>query len=242
MSLVEVRQQFVQISGRYDLVVDSDEWANNGADFYINAGQKWLERRFNIFKEDATEYVILSIGNWYALIQQCRAIKQVWASDALGNKWQLEKRSLKELREWFTTIPTGITFGSPIQYTLSNFRTIPEEAGTTVVDVFGSTTFSIAATDHYSYNGILVMPPSDGTITLEVKGTFFHPVLVEDEDTNYFSEELLFPLVLSSCRALEMTYRNTVGVKDWTEAIMSEMTPIEMDLADQESSDYDLEG
>ena len=40
MNLLQIRTKFVQLSGRYDLVVDAagGDYSDNGADFFINAG------------------------------------------------------------------------------------------------------------------------------------------------------------------------------------------------------------
>ena len=42
MNYKDVRDKFVEISGRYDLITATNE--DNGADFFLNAGQKYLDR------------------------------------------------------------------------------------------------------------------------------------------------------------------------------------------------------
>ena len=44
MNLDQFRQYFVLQSGRYDLVVDTVTFANNGANFFINALQDTLRK------------------------------------------------------------------------------------------------------------------------------------------------------------------------------------------------------
>jgi hypothetical protein len=44
MNLGEVRTKFIKISGRDDLV--NADLTDNGANFYINAGQQFLDKRF----------------------------------------------------------------------------------------------------------------------------------------------------------------------------------------------------
>ena len=52
MNLGEIRAAFVKRSGRFDLVVagatPSEEGADSGADFYINSGQRFLDRLHNV--------------------------------------------------------------------------------------------------------------------------------------------------------------------------------------------------
>jgi len=43
MNLLEIRTEFIKQSGRYDLVTDATSWADNGANFYINSGQDYLD-------------------------------------------------------------------------------------------------------------------------------------------------------------------------------------------------------
>ena len=74
MTLLSVRQRFVDLSGRYDLVIDSINWANNGADFFIQAGQRWLDRSGIIPKSDSKYYKALAEGAWYDLIPDCRNV------------------------------------------------------------------------------------------------------------------------------------------------------------------------
>jgi len=91
MSLLEVRTQLIKITGRYDLVVDAVDYADNGADFYINAGQLWLDRRETHKKSFSRVFETVSAGEWYLTFQLCRAIKEVWISNSDGEKWKLEK-------------------------------------------------------------------------------------------------------------------------------------------------------
>jgi len=51
MTLVEIRAEFLKLSGRHDLV--NDDGTNNGADFYINAGLRMLNNM--VTDEIATE-------------------------------------------------------------------------------------------------------------------------------------------------------------------------------------------
>ena len=54
MNLIEIRTMFRDISGRYDLV--NTDLSDNGADIYIQQGQKSLERRTNYTPSTATVF------------------------------------------------------------------------------------------------------------------------------------------------------------------------------------------
>jgi hypothetical protein len=44
MNLRNFREQFIKLSGRYDLVLDAVDYVDNGANFYINGAVKMLDR------------------------------------------------------------------------------------------------------------------------------------------------------------------------------------------------------
>ena len=238
MSLVEVREQFVKISGRYDLVVDTDDWADSGADFYINAGQLWLDR-FETFKKSyARVFETIESGDWYALFQLCRAIKEVWISNSDGEKWKLDKTDFDVLRAAYAEDPANIDSGSPLYYSPINIRRIPETGGAVTIDYFGATEYS-ADVGHFEYNGLVFLPPADGDYKLEIHGLFYQPKLSADDDENYWTEVHPLVLVMAACRALEVVYRNTEGVRDWENSIKSELFGLGLDLAEEEAADIE---
>ena len=258
MTLVSVRQHLVELSGRYDLVVDSINWANNGADFFIQAGQRWLDRSGVIPKSDARYYKALAEGAWYDLIPNCRNIKEVWISNSDGNKWKLTKRELgdmlyfsandasivnpsfipREVRgDNILKDPGQLTNGSPINYVPVVVRTSPEVVGTVTIDRFGPVTYTDATQDHYNVDGIVFLPPARAGHVIEVTGQFHQPKLVADQDKNFWTEQEEFILVLAACRAIEVTMRNQQGVADWESAIRNETMGMEFDLVEELSAE-----
>ena len=258
MTLLSVRQRFVELSGRYDLVTDSINWANAGADFFIQAGQRWLDRSGIIHKSDSKYYKILVEGAWYDLIPDCRNVKSVWVSNSDGNKWKLNKRDLGDMLYFSANdeslrnpslIPVDVdgsnilkdpgqlTKGSPINYVPVVIRTMPEVGGTVTIDRFGPATYSDATQDHYNLDGIVFLPPVKAGHILEVTGQFYQPKLTKDSDKNFWTEQEEFILVLAACRANEVTMRNQAGVADWESAIRNETLGMEFDLIEEESAE-----
>lgn len=244
MTLLQTRKDFVVFSQRYDLVSDYEGgvYTDNGANFFIRAGQRWLDRRNDIYKSEARYYLTLTTGAWYALIPDCRSVRSVYMSNAAKTKWKLKKNDLEVIRADFSTDPALIDNGDPLVYSPVTLRTIAEVASTTVIDKFGATTYS-SAVNHYSYDGIIWLPPASASLYLEVDGLFYQPYLSADGDMNYWTEQENFILILAACRAIEVSMRNSQGVKDWEEAIQSEILGLEFDAVDQSSSEYhELEG
>lgn len=125
MPLLDIRKQFIIFSGRYDLIVDEDEYVDNGADFFIRSGQRWLDRFGHIYKAEARWYETLTAGDWFTSIPS-RTVREVWVSDNTGNKWQLRKMEYKHLRHKYRTDPGRLCPSKPRHYAVTPIRTIPE--------------------------------------------------------------------------------------------------------------------
>ena len=61
MNLIQIREKFRDLSGRYDLV---DDDATGTADFLINSGSKFLDRLAEVQKTTATYYKLLDPHGW----------------------------------------------------------------------------------------------------------------------------------------------------------------------------------
>ncbi len=243
MDLVTIREQFVRMTGRYDLVSSTSTWADNGADFYINSGIKYLDRLNTTKKSTARSFPQITSGDWYALVQNCRAIKEVWVSDVDGVRWKLEKKDFNILRAAYNELPTQLDGGSPLYYSpVQTLRKDTETGSVTTIDYFYNTE-TTEAVDHFTYNAIVFMPPADTTYRLEIIGLFDTPELTTDTDENYWSSVHPLVLVMAAARALEISYRNTQGAKDWERSIDMELTGIALDLVEEEIAEVDqMEG
>lgn len=243
MDLVNLRQKFVELSGRYDLVVDTTDWADSGADFFINAGQNHLDRLFKHKKSEARAFGTLGIGGYYFNITRARAVKNVWVSTT-STKYELEKKSIQEIKGFFTKPPADIDTGRPIYYSPTVLRNVPEESDQIIVDSFGGTaTDTIANTEHYIYHGILAYPPADVAYEIEIWGLFYTNELLADDDESWWSVIHPHTLIMASMRAVEQSYRNTQGVKDMDMAIGSEVVGMDKDMVEEEIAEFDqIEG
>ena len=258
MTLLATRQHLVELSGRYDLVIDNLNWANNGADFFIQSGQRWLDRTATISKSTAKYYKTLAIGAWYDLIPNCRSIKEVWVSNSDGNKWRLIKRDMSEIMYYSTNTaialrpafipidarengllkdPALLVNSAPINYSPIVLRSMPQVTGTVTIGQFGPAIYSDVTQNHYNLDGLMFLPPVTAGHILEVTGQFYQPRLVVDTDQNFWTEQEEFILVLAACRAIEITMRNQQGVADWESAIMNELKGLEFDEVEEESAE-----
>lgn len=230
MNLLQIRQRFRELSGRYDLV--NEDGSDNGADFFINEGRKFLDRMDETQKSWATCYRFIELGLYSASIPHCRAIKEAWAATSIA-RWQLEKVSLQDLiAGYMTGMPSSRNLGTPLYYSPTITRHAPEEISSADFESFIGWV-DIPSGNAHEYNTILLNVPTSERIIVEVKGLFYSLELEEDTDMNYWSSMHPMLLIMSALRQVEIVNRNTQGVNDWTSAITVEMTQLGMDLVEE---------
>lgn len=233
MNLLQIRQQLRTTSGRNDLV--NEDGSDNGANFYINAGQRHLDRLNTTQKSFGIAYRFCNIGFHAVTFPYCRAVKEVWVS-TITARWQLEKKNLQDLiAGYFTKLPSSIDKGNPLYYAPTITRAVPEtaESPSDEFEAFSGYVDVISA-NHYAYNCVLIVPPTKEKILVEVKGLFYTDKLVGDDDKSYWSEVHPNILIMATMRELEIINRNTQGVNDWNNSIAVEITNIGKDLVEEE--------
>lgn len=242
MDLLQIRTQFTKISGRYDLV-DPSTFADNGSDFYIQNGQRSLERRLNIAPTVAKYYADIAAGDYKISIANCRAILEVWIMNS-ESRTELERLDGYKLRgvhqrfvdNMYTTPLSTMDAGRPGYYYLSNFRRTPEsEDGTGDSATLSSYLDTISPYDH-SVTGLILLPRCDTDYGIEIKGLFYSPVLTDDNDSNIWSAEYPTLLIWSALRELEIMFRGSKTASAWEGLIESELINIEKDAIEQEIS------
>jgi len=136
---------------------------------------------------------------------------------------------------YFTELPSGIDPGTATYYAPAVTRAAPETYNTPADELESFTGYvDVLSADHFAYNSILIAPPTDERLAVQVKGLFYSDQLVEDTDKSYWSEVHSDVLIMATMRAIEIINRNTQGVNDWNAAITEEITRIDMDLVEEE--------
>ena len=112
MNLLQIRQKFRDLSGRFDLV--NEDGSDNGADFFINEGRKYLDRLEETQKSWGSVYKRLPLNHIGVAIPLCRAIKTVWATTSTA-RWRLDKKPLDYIMTNF--LPESVQEpGTPLYY------------------------------------------------------------------------------------------------------------------------------
>jgi len=241
MNLLQLRQKFRELSGLFDLV--NEDGSDNGADFFINEGRKFLDRLDETQKSWASCFRFVEVGRFSAVFPHCRAVKEVWAADTTNGRWQLEKKSLQDLMEGYLTgLPSSRSEGTPLYYSPCITRYIPEDA--TVADIEAFVGYvEIPSGNAYEYNAILLNVPVQYKTMLDIRGLYYSIELTNDEDANFWSEVHPMLLIMAAMRQVEIVNRNTQGVNDWTTAILTDMRQLGMDLVEEAIAEADqMEG
>jgi hypothetical protein len=242
MSLVETRENFVKLSGRYDLVVDATDWANNGADLYIKGGMDWLDENFHMGPSRSRYFQTLAIDAWYALIQRSRVIQEVWLSTTAA-RVRLTHKPIEVVREWYAKPWGDIDSGTPLYYSPAVVRSEQDDSTYITIDSFGGTKTDEAGKSPLQYNSIIISPPASVSYEMEVVGLFYSDLLSDDDDENWWTTNQELVSVWAALRMLEVSHRNRQGASDWEVAIREKLLGLEHDMIEEEIAEFNqIEG
>lgn len=235
MTLLELRTQLIEVSGRYDLVVDAITFVDNGANFYINSAIKMLDRLLGLPATKAKLYFPLAAGEYAITFQHsCRVIEQVWINDNTS-RTQLGKISLGDLKYLYNGLASAADQGTPIVYALTELRAL-ETTARDSLGTFINKTWDETDTK-YDYRGIVIAPPADTNFVVEIDGFFKSATLSSDSDENYWTLEEEDLLLRTAMYKLEAFSRGTENAKNWLSAIVADVHEIGKDIAQEESTD-----
>jgi len=243
MDYKDIREKFVQLSGRYDLIKANK--TDNGADFFLNAGQRLLDRMQATGKAKARYTVELAASTVVVSTTNLRAIKSVWLTNADG-KLSLTPCTLEEIRDWYGNGLSDIDSGTPAYYAPAVLRPAPDTA--TAADLAGlydieDLILYNSSTDvgHWTYNGIVIAPPPATAYTLSIWGLFYSPTLSATLSGSTWTQTKsvwteLFPdtLLSAALYKLEAFYRNTEGAKDYDAMVSIDMRGLDHDAVEEE--------
>ena len=247
MEYKDLRKKFIELSGRYDLV--KPNWTDNGADFFINAGQKMLDRMQDIGKAKARLTRTLAAGTVVVSTVGLRAIKEVWLSSSDDGMYRLTQETMAGLRAYYGKKFSEVDAAAPVYYAPAILRPYPDT--TVAADVAGLYDIedlilyeATGGTGHWTYNGIIILPPPDIAYTLSLWGLFYSPTLSATlsgstwtQTKSFWSEEHPDTLLLAALYKLEAFYRNTEGAKDWQNALNIDMVGLDFDSVEEDLND-----
>jgi len=228
MSLLDVRTKFVEATGRYDLVLDpfnaTPDYGDAGADWFIQQGQKYLDRRLHDGNALAELTIAIAQADYFKDIANVRAVLNARMSKTTDTEgvFFLQKRTFRELVDMLGDFDdfSALDEGFPEFYALGSSRNI------------GTPT---AATETGSR--IYFIPPADGTYSMILRVIHESIALSVDTDVNYWTEAHPQALILASILMLEQHYNNLERQKATSQSLMDYLKGIDFDAVKNEMSD-----
>ena len=155
MNLLQIREKFVKLSGRYDLVTDPDTWEDDGANWFIQEGQKYLDRKRDTKKSLGRYFEEVAAGVWHITFANCRSIKKVWINNASGRN-EIDKKALIWLRNEYSSTISATDQGTPLYYAPTQLRAVDDSDKDSLASFF-----SFTMDDDETYTGIVFLPPPE---------------------------------------------------------------------------------
>lgn len=222
MNLVEARQRFVEATGRYDLVEDTIDWVDDGADYFINQGVRFLDRELALPGKAITN-AELKTGKWILPIPNLRALHHV--SIVKGGKViRLRGMTYDALRcaypfaEPFTNLSNAV----PTRWALTDMRLL-----------------EVNLKELTAKKAAIILPPTNVDITLILEGLFLSPKLVKDDDINWWLEFEEGLVIDAASYTMEVYFRNRQGQLDKLIDLREDIAKIDKDDVEQATHKLD---
>ena len=223
MNLLQIRSRLIQETGRFDLVVDTTSYADKGADFFIQQGQRFLDLNYDFKKAWAEKKITLQQGEYLLDVSDLRSIERLRFESADLGVYHLTKVPIDQLREYygFEALLATSEVGLPQHYSIV-VRRQSLESNTEANE---------------SKTLIVVQPRVDRALDFYIEGYFWSAPLEDDTDVSYWSIEHPGTLIQAAMYWMERYHRNTEGMRDHLMAIREDLRMIDQDVAQQDTVD-----
>lgn len=234
MNLHELKDTFKLLTGRYDLAEDE---STDTLKRLINQACRALDRSLDENQKSWGVHVDGIVTDEYKLgIPYCRSIKEVWARSKTA-VWQLEKIDIQDMIANYLS-GDSISSGDPEFYSPVITRKIPESEP--ISEFSDYLQYMDTSTDlDYNFNAIVISPPTDSNLVLDVRGLFYSKNLDNDKDENYWSTVHPMTLLKAVARELEVFNQNTTKYNLWEKALRKDLSSIGKDLTEEIIAEVD---
>jgi len=247
-TLTQIRQQFVKLSGRKDLLNDTaitSMYYQKEADFFIQEASKWLDNHVFIDRTRQHYSIDIASGNSRIIIPDVEVIEKVYAQKNNTQIHELEHKDYTWVRDRYRQLISSISNNIPMYWSKGIAELGPNQDALTTANYtdqytyeWGDTIFSgetIPGTvGRYRATSIVILPPVNQTYTITFVGSFYSKVLYEDTDENIWSSRYPGLLIKAALMQLEGFYRNFEGMKDWDAFLGSDIQGLHFKQAEQE--------
>lgn len=224
MTLRDIRERLIKATGRTDLIEDQKTYPDDGADWYINAGIRFLDQQLPGELSRTKVIKATTEGSPSISIPDVRAIKDVRIQESGERNRDLERYGLFDFYEHFGDeeyLSAEGNQGKPMHYAYgiqrglnkSSLNQAPREARV-----------------------LLLHPVPDKVYDIAITSENFSQKLEDDSDINWWT--LNFPelLVLAARREIEVDHRNQTGVQQFEQQLNRRLMDIDSDQVSDEIS------
>ena len=227
MNLLEVRTQFVKQTGRYDLKTGATTFEDNGADYYIQAGQRLLDRLLEFSKDEGEMTINLATSAISTTLHNVRSVREIAVADTGDATIRyLTRRSMSEMRSNYgdeVSNLASVTAAEPTSWSLAWLRTNVSRTTTTE----GNTKL------------LITMPPADRTYTLRLRGLFGSPALSANTSVSFWTIQHPDILIWAAMYQLEVAYRNFEGSKAILSNLLEMVETLDNEVVEQGQVEMD---
>jgi len=201
MNLKAIRTKFVTLNGRFDLVVDTTDYADNGADFFIQSGQRFLDSILPSRKSIGRYTEDIESGDYKIMIDNIQSIDSVYVKESGEGRNPLTRKSYAWIQEEYSESIANQDSGTPAYYSPIVSRIAPQQKDLTALDYTGEFTQEfediLFGSTRFTKDGITFRPKADKAYTMTIFARFFSS-LSDDDDISYHSEMYPELLIMAS--------------------------------------------
>lgn len=236
-SLLEIRTEFIDITGRVNLVVDTIDYVDAGADVFINKGQRMLEQLVPVWQNISRRLVVLAIDaktiDMDAIVRSIDEVVLVKESDNV--KTVLIEKTYIEIFKGYSDITIS---GTPKCWARIPARPAPEqESGFDPTDFTGADDMFSVEANFSLKTRLLLNVPVDQAYTAQIFGIFYSNELSGDTDTSFWTDIHPHLLVMAAMYHLEVHMRNDIGAREILRDINLQLREVDHDMVDLEMGD-----
>jgi hypothetical protein len=153
----------------------------------------------------------------------------------------LEREELHNVRVDYSAPWTSLSRSTPRTFVPTVLRPFPDTMTADDLLTFGDFVnyMDVITSGNATYNGILLLPPTDQSVMVEVWGNFYSKELVNPSDSNAWTELHPEVAIMAAMMQLEIVNRNSSGVADWIKAIQLHTVEIEKDMIEEDTAHLD---
>lgn len=222
MQLSEIREKFIELSGRYDFE------GNTKSHFYINAGVRLLDRMSRFSHSSARSFRKVPAGARAIVLSDCNDVETVFVQ-RVDSRTQITYLDEELFRELYPQAPSNRPTGDLTCFTVTSLRHSPELLDVNADDFEVPADMAVVAPDYYNRLLMSFGPALQEELVLEIKGAFYSRHMTEDSDKNIWSVQFPDLLLKAALYQLEVSYRNTEGARDWMAAISLDIDNLDKD-------------